>query len=109
MTQLAQSLWRACADLGLRIELDFKLVLPNVPQLTAVARIWNLGSPNGMLIFTNYEEIRYRTKDILEAGYGYAILAEPATCEVFDLESFVDMFRDWGWSGDIGCKPTWMH
>lgn len=108
MKRLAERLWRACGELGLCPELGFKLAIPGVPEITTVARIPNLGAKNGMLIFTSYDEVRAISKDLQNAGYGYSVLDEPLPNEEFDLESFREMFADWGWSGDAAHKPVWM-
>jgi hypothetical protein len=109
MKKLAEWLWRACAELSLRVELSFKFTLPNGLEVTAVARIYNLGAANGMLVFASYDEIRNITKELLAAGYGFSVLDEPSTREEFDLDSFKEMFIDWGWSGELGRKPAWMR
>lgn len=109
MKRLSERVWRACAELGLRAELGFKLSLPNRPEITTVARIHNLGAANGMLIFESYDEISSFTKELLDAGYGFSVLDEPLPQEQFDLDSFKEMFIDWGWSGELGRKPSWMR
>jgi hypothetical protein len=109
MKRLPEWLWRACAELGLRVDLDFKLSLPNGLEMSVVARIRDLGAANGMLIFESYDEISNFTKELLDAGYGFSVLDEPSPQEGFDLDSFKEMFIDWGWSGELGHKPAWMR
>jgi hypothetical protein len=108
MNLLAKELGRACAALGLRIELGYTFSLPNMPDLTAVARISDLGAANGMLIFDNYDEIRELTQQLPDAGYGFSVLSQPEPSYELDLDSFKEMFTDWGWSGEPGRKPAWM-
>ncbi len=109
MKRLSEWLWRACAELDLRIELNFNLSLPNNSDVAAVARIHDLGAAKGMLVFSSYDQIQNLTKDILAAGYGFSVLDEPSPQEEFDLKSFKEMFIDWGWSGKLGRKPAWMR
>lgn len=109
MKLLTEWLWRACAELGLRVELGYKLALQDVPDLIAIARIQDLGAANGMLIFGSYDEIRQAVPRLLDAGYGFSVLDEPANHEEFDIQTFMDLFADWGWSGELGRKPSWMH
>lgn len=109
MKRLAEWIERACGELGLRTELGFRVSLPDLPDVTTVAHIHDLGAANGMLIFSSYEEVRDLTKDLLKAGYGFSVLDEPSSEEEFDLASFKEMFIDWGWSGDLGQKPAWMR
>ncbi len=62
-----------------------------------------------MLLFRTYEEVRDCAQALLDAGYGYCVVDEPRPDEIFDLASFQEMFRDWGWSGSLGGKPDWMR
>lgn len=109
MSQLAARVWRACSALGLRAELGFRLVLPSGHAVVTVARIADLGAPNGMLLIRAYDEIRDHAQELKDAGYGYSVVDEPWPDEEFDLTGFQEMFRDWGWSGRLGAKPAWMR
>jgi hypothetical protein len=73
------------------------------------ARIANLGARNGMLIFEKYEDVCQHSEAVQDAGYGYSVIDEPRPDEEFDLGSFQAVFRDWGWSGQLGDKPPWMR
>jgi hypothetical protein len=108
MKRLTEWLRSACAELELRIELGYKITLPDMPELTAVARIHDLGAPNGMLIFSRYEHARKFAQKLLDSGFAFSILDEPSEHEQFDLQSFEEMFIDWGWSGDLGRRPSWI-
>lgn len=108
--KLGEQLREACSLLGLRIELGFTLALPAHAPVATVARIPELGAKNGMLVFTSYDAIEPFAPEIVQAGYGYSVMREPTSSQVeFDLESFQDMFLDWGWSGDPRARPTWMQ
>lgn len=61
-----------------------------------------------MLLFRTYDEVREVSQALQNAGYGYSVVDEPRPDEEFDLSSFQEMFRDWGWSGELGGKPPWM-
>jgi hypothetical protein len=93
----------------LRIELQFELVLGEGRVVRTVARLPDLGAPMGMLIVRSYDEIATCSKELISAGYGYSVLDEPSPGEEFDSQSFRTMFRDWGWSGELGKKPGWMR
>jgi hypothetical protein len=107
MSRLASEILRACVDLGLRADLGFRLELAG-QEIEAVARIADLGAPNGMLVLSTYDAVRNLTDKLQEAGYGFSVLDEPDPREEYDLESFKAMFRDWGWAGDLGMRPNWM-
>ena len=108
MSQLGECLSRACSALGLHIKMGFSLVLSDGRRLTSFARIADLGAPNGMLLFRAYDEVREFSQALRDDGYGYCVVDEPRADEQFDLASFEEMFRDWGWSGKPGSKPDWM-
>lgn len=88
--------------------MGFSLSLSGGRHLTSFARIADLGAPNGMLLFRTYDEVRDVSQALQDAGYGYSVVDEPRPDEEFDLASFQEMFRDWGWSGKLGGKPPWM-
>jgi hypothetical protein len=84
-------------------------MLPGGRAVVTVARIANLGAPNGMLLFRAYDEIRDHVQELEDVGYGFSVVDEPRPDEEFCLASFQEMFRDWGWSGELGAKPAWMR
>jgi hypothetical protein len=93
----------------LHLELDFVFRAPGGEEIPTVARIANLGARNGMLIFEKYEDVCQHSEAVQDAGYGYSVIDEPRPDEEFDLGSFQAVFRDWGWSGQLGDKPPWMR
>lgn len=62
-----------------------------------------------MLVFLADDEMRGHVQELLDAGYGCSVLGEPRPDDEFDLAAFQEMFRDWGWSGQLGAKPAWMR
>ena len=108
MTNLAKQLSQACSTLGLQAEFGFTLSLGEGAEIRAVARILDLGAPNGMLVVNSYDEIKNYSKRLIEAGYGYSVLSEPIRDEKVDLKSLQEMFIEWGWSGEPSRKPKWM-
>jgi hypothetical protein len=61
-----------------------------------------------MLVLASYATIREHLQQVSDAGYGFSVLSEPPVGEPFELETFVEMFRDWGWAGDPANPPSWM-
>lgn len=102
-------LQHGASKLGVRVEFDFRPTLAHVPNLTPVARLPDFGAPNGMLVFLAYDQVQSYTQQLLEAGYGFSVLGEPAINQEFDLDAFRDMLIDWGWSGDPQEKPAWLR
>lgn len=109
MSRLASDIWRACAELGLRTDMGFRLALSDQQEIQTVARIADVGAPNGMLVVSSYDVVRNLTDKLLEAGYGFSVLDEPDPRENYDIESFKAMFLDWGWAGELGKTPDWMR
>jgi hypothetical protein len=103
----AERFWRACAELGLRAELGFTVTLPGA-VLYPFARICDLGAPKGMLLFTSSSEMKGQGEALVERGYGYSVLSEPRDDEEFDIDTFQEVFRDWGWSGEPDNAPSWI-
>jgi hypothetical protein len=102
MTRLAAWLKQACMQLGVDLDVDYEVRLSDGVALQSVGRIRGMGGSNGMLVFDSYDSIRSYTQRIVEAGFGYTVLDEPAINESFELEVFEDMFADWGWRRKSG-------
>lgn len=99
MTKLQLWIRQACDTLGLGFDLNYRVGLSGHCEVEALARIRGIGHRNGMLIVTSYDTVSPCGASLMAEGYGFAVLDEPRDGEDFDLQSFVDMFRDWGWTG----------
>ena len=107
MIELQERLKRTCAELGLNAKLG-EPVQVEAAYAVPVAHIASIGTPNGLLIFCDANELRPIAKKLVEEGYGYSMLSKPRPTEGFDLEAYKGMFADWGWSGSPDVKPLWM-
>lgn len=85
------------------------LTLPDGTVLTPFARMCDLGAPKGMLLFTSFSEIRDYYESLLEQGFGFSVLTEPPPNEEFDIDTYREVFRDWGWSGEEDQAPSWLR
>lgn len=99
---------RACDELGLHVDREFTITLDGKHMVHAVARVRGLGAESGMLVILDYDEVKAHLTEITRSGYGFSILDEPSSQEEYDLESYAQMFRDWGWSGIETQRPLWM-
>lgn len=97
MTNLQTWLKRACEAVGLQVDFSFAMTCPDGHEIRSVARIRGVGDVNGMLIFSDYNEISDHLECLSSSGYGCSVLSEPGDNEEFDLESAKEMFCDWGW------------
>lgn len=108
MLKLANWISLACDELGLKANFGIVVVLGQGNELRVLSKVLDIGAPNGMLIFSSYEDVQAYEDELVQAGYGYAILDEPLVGEEFDLTVFKDMFNDWGWCGVAALRPAWM-
>mgnify|MGYP000343441042 CR=1 FL=1 len=108
MTNLQSFLEQACQELGMTIVMPFLLTVREGIQINAQALLPQLGAINGMIIVNHYDELRGIASELPSMGYGYSVLDEPLRSEDFDLESYVEMFSDWGWGKVNERKPDWM-
>ena len=98
MTRLEDDLAKACEALGIRMDLGFKMSCPDGYEVRSIARIHNVGAPNGMLVVGSFEEVEDYCDYLHSAGFGYSVLDEPGDKEVLDIESYREMFCEWGWA-----------
>ncbi len=99
MTRLENDLIRACEALGIKIDLGFKLSCPNGHEVRSIARLPHVGAASGMLVVGTFEEVEDHREYLDSEGFGYSVLDQPGDKEVFDLESYREMFCEWGWPG----------
>jgi len=109
MTNLQSFLQRACHDLGLNIIAPFLLTVHEGIQINAQALIPQLGAPKGMIVVNHYDELLGIAAELPNLGYAYSVLDEPLPPEGYDLQSYVEMFSDWGWGNASERKPDWMN
>ncbi len=108
MSKLNEWLSRSCLELDLSLESLIEISLPNGVQFRNMVLIPNLGSQKGILILNSFDDLKGQSTAFKNAGYGYSVLGEPYPNETYDIESFKEMYRDWGWFGDPIQKPSWM-
>jgi hypothetical protein len=92
-----QRQWRYAAEqLHLRVQVPFVLRFGNGSTVTADVLLEGYGSARGMLIVSDFQRIEGKTEAIMRAGYGYSCMSEPPESEVFSLEGFDEVLKDWG-------------
>jgi hypothetical protein len=108
MNLMQEFFLRAATELQLRVEINFVILLPDGRQVVAQARFPDLGAPKGIVVFRSEAEVAFARREIVALGYGDSIMGEPLPDAEFDLESYAEMFADWGWIGPPEKKPSWM-
>lgn len=106
---LARGWLQAASILGLDVDAPSSVTLPSGDSVTADVLVRDFGAPAGMLIVRRYDEIRLRTSEVLSAGFGFSVMDDPRPTEAFDIETYVEVLRDWGWSGAPGGEPAWLR
>jgi len=61
-----------------------------------------------MIVVNRLDELKGVESELVNIGYGYSVLDEPSASEEYELDSYVDMFSDWGWGLHNEPKPGWM-
>ena len=108
MSKMSEYLKRAANELGLGIEAPFRCVLEGGVRVEAVAHIPDLGDSNGVLIFHSSQYDRQAYALAKKAGYLCSSFGEPSESEHFDIDSYKEMFVEWGWFSHIKKPPPWM-
>ncbi len=107
-------MWQlASADLGIQISAPFLLTLPSGNRIEGALRVNHFGAEKGTLIFGKYSEVSSFAEEIVQEGYGYSILDEPAdenrySDDKYPKEVFIEMLREWEWTGIEIQKPIWL-
>ena len=96
MTKKQEFLKNACDQCGLDIQLNVEVATLSGSNATADAVI---SQSNGLRMFI-FEITPDRTvlQKLREQGDGCSSFGEPLANEKFDLDSYVEMFREWGFS-----------
>ncbi len=99
---------RASRDLGIKIDVPYRLVLPSGEEIDAILRVPQFGARNGMLVFSDYRQVEGYVDALRDEGYGFSILNEPGKQEVYDISGFIELLDDWGWNGSNEDCPAWI-
>ena len=108
MSRQREWLVRAAVELGLQVRTDHVLRLPSGREVTAEAYFPDLGTEVGWAVFDAAlpKEVEL---ELVEQAYPASYFSAPGLDESFDLESYAEMFAEWGWSGAPALKPAWME
>lgn len=107
-SRLARAWAQVAAALGIEIAAPQTVTLPSGQRVDAVVLVKHFGAAKGMLVVTSYDQIRRHTTELVEAGYGFSVMSEPAPERPLFIDGYRDVLRDWGWSGPVGQEPDWL-
>jgi len=103
------SFWeKAASDLNLRITVPFNLHLTNESHLEAPMLVHHFGANKGMLVFTNYDDVSPCVNELAKSGYGFSVLSEPGEYEHYEVEEYMELLAEWGWTGSDELRPDWL-
>ncbi len=100
-------------DLGLEIITPFSLYLDS-GDIVAPFLLKNFGATEGIIVVYNFDDIKPHLeclKEIKSNGklcYGFSTLTEPDENFGVDLISTIEMLKDWGWTGSLENKPSFL-
>lgn len=109
MNKLRGYLLRAGDDLGIKVIVPFILLLKSGRKLSAEALLPELGAPNGTIVCKSTDDYLEILNEIKNEGYTCSSFGEPLSNEEYDVESYKEMFLDWGWTSKERPKPEWMN
>ena len=106
---LQQELDRAAKELGLRVVIGYAAHLSNGAAIQSQAQFPDLGGASGTIVFDSQDTCDAETRRELAAlGFSLSTFYQPSSDEDFDLGSYAEMFKEWGWTGDEHRKPSWI-
>jgi hypothetical protein len=101
MNRMQKWLVHAAQELGVRVVLAYVAVVSNGTQIPTLALFPDLGSAFGTLVFDSADVLNAEARlDLVAQGYSISTFSEPLPKEEFDLESYAEMFSEWGWTGN---------
>lgn len=107
MSALIRIWQQAAADLGFVVKcpatVDIAGITFKVPVL-----VEGFGAKHGMVIVSSYSDVKAHAEALADAGFGYCVMSEPRLNEPYDLESFIELLSDWGWTGSPQHSPGWL-
>lgn len=94
--------------LGISVVAPAKVELKSGFLLDVSALFPQFGAANGMVVVERSDTIAGHHDELIDSGYGFSCFNGSESGETDDLESVMEMFRDWGWS-DTGIRaPDWL-
>lgn len=109
MNRMQKYLARAAKELDLRIELGYVIHLQSGNTLPTQALFPDLSGALGMVVIDSAENLDEQTENaITDHGLSISTFSQPLPNEKFDIDSYLQMFAEWGWTGDPSKRPRWM-
>jgi hypothetical protein len=107
MNKMQEHLFRAGSDLGLQVVIPFEITLKSGRRVVAEALLPELGAPRGTVVFRSFDDCLNIHNDLKDLGYTCSAFGEPQPNELYEVESYKEMFAEWGWMGPKDKRPLW--
>lgn len=119
MQKNLQKYWKIVSEkLNLKADVPYLIKYSDGSVQEIDVRLRDFGPKNGMLLISNYDLIKDRSKEIAEMEYGYSCLSEPSDERINQtinaspedlLREVKDILLDWGYSGLDLEKLKWFY
>jgi hypothetical protein len=104
---LVEAWTEAGRDLGLEIVAPFEVSLASGTRIRVPVLLRHFGAREGMLLVAESKIIWEARDEIVESGYGFSVLGG-SSFEQYARDTFIEVLRDWGWSGPESEQPGWL-
>ena len=98
---------RTARLLNIEVVAPFSITLSSGKRVTADLLVRGFGGPKGTLVARDAEAVWHVRDDLLADGYGFSVMDASAR-DPYVLEDFVEILREWGWSGAPEDAPPWI-
>lgn len=107
-----EKLISACRELGIAHIPNFKVATSHGEIIQSEVFIEHFSNPIGIMVFDfSYQAdfLPYRA-ELVEKGYGASFWdLSSDNRHPFEIENFVEIFCEWGWTGSEDAKPKWIR
>jgi len=107
MTEIEQlgADWKKAAELlGVECIAPYSIEGPNGERYEFACLLPDFGAPSGMLIAVNYD--REAVEEAGKLGYTHSSMSADNRLP-FEIDSFMECLRDWGWVNSDKQSPSW--
>ncbi len=95
--------------MGIKIEAPFHLPLKDGSFLRFDVLVKDFGSKLGMLITTDNNRLKAAQDELNDFEYGYSVMSNYSDNDIYDINEFKYVLKDWGWFGDPDLYPAWLN
>jgi hypothetical protein len=96
---------KAAQELEIAIEAPYLLVARDGALFEFACLLPQFGGTHGMVLNTKYDEAAANAATT--AGFGFSYLSAGKEGAPFEIETYIDCLRDWGWSSTAS-PPAWL-